>query len=116
MMSTGPGAAAAVIVDGVGRTFGRRRALIDVSTTMQPGEVTAIVGPNGAGKSTLLGVLATLVAPTTGRVTWGDVDLRRGSAARASLGYVGHDPGLYLDLGAQQNLELFSRLYGLHEP
>ncbi|MES1164473.1 MAG: ABC transporter ATP-binding protein [Verrucomicrobiota bacterium] len=109
-------APAAVIVDGVGRTFGRRRALIDVRTTFQPGEVTAILGPNGAGKSTLLGVVATLLAPTTGRVTWGDHELRRGSPARAALGYVGHDPGLYLDLGALQNLGLFARFYGLLDP
>jgi heme exporter protein A len=105
-----------VVVDRIGRTFGRRRALIDVSTTLDPGEVTAILGPNGAGKSTLLGVLATLVAPTGGHVRWGNVDLRRGSAARAELGYVGHEPGLYLDLGAMQNLDLFARLYGLEDP
>lgn len=102
-----------LIVDGVGKTFGRRRALIDIATTFKPGEITAVLGPNGAGKSTLLGILATLVAPTTGRVRWGGVDLARGAPARAALGYVGHEPGLYLDLGAIQNLELFARLYGL---
>ena len=102
-----------VIVDKVGRNFGRHRALIDVSTTLEPGEITAILGPNGAGKSTLLGILATLVAPTTGHVRWGDTELRRGSPARAALGFVGHEPGLYMDLGALPNLELFARLYGL---
>ncbi|MBC8133473.1 MAG: ABC transporter ATP-binding protein, partial [Deltaproteobacteria bacterium] len=82
----------------------------------RPGEITAVVGPNGAGKSTLLGVLATLVGPTSGSVRWGDLELCRGSAARAALGYVGHEPGLYMDLGAIANLELFSRLYGLSDP
>lgn len=107
---------APVVVERVGRTFGRRRALIDVTTTMRPGEVTAILGPNGAGKSTLLGILSTLTSATSGSVRWGDVELRRGTAARAALGYVGHEPGLYLDLGAVQNLELFATLHGLCEP
>ncbi|MEO8214492.1 MAG: ABC transporter ATP-binding protein [Myxococcales bacterium] len=109
-------AVAPLLVEGVGRTFGRRRALVDVSTTMRPGEITAVVGPNGAGKSTLLAILATLVGPTSGAVRWGDVVLRKGCAARAYLGYVGHEPGLYMDLGALANLELFCRLYGLDDP
>jgi len=75
-----------------------------------------VLGPNGAGKSTLLGVLATLVAPSSGRVRWGEVELRRGSAARSSLGYVGHEPGLYMDLGPLENLSLFARVYGLSDP
>jgi heme exporter protein A len=108
-----PVAVAPLVVDRVGKTFGRRRALIDVSATLGPGEITAILGPNGAGKSTLLGVMSTLVAPTSGRLRWGDVELRRGSPARASLGYVGHEPGLYLDLGARPNLLLFASLYGV---
>ena len=105
-----------LVVDRVARTFGRKRALIDVSATMNPGEITAIVGPNGAGKSTLLGILATLLSASAGSVRWGNQDLRRGSSARAALGYVGHEPGLYMDLDARANLELFSRLYGLSDP
>jgi len=117
MVAADPAAAPpAVVVDRIGRTFGRRRALIDVSTTLGPGEITTILGPNGAGKSTLLGILATLLSPSTGSVRWGDHQLRRGTAARAALGYVGHEPGLYMDLGAAQNLELFARLYGVPDP
>ncbi len=123
-MSVGQGAASIVspipsvplVVERVSRTFGRKRALVDVSMAMNPGEITAIVGPNGAGKSTLLGILATLIGPTSGGVRWGTEELRRGSRARASLGYVGHEPGLYMDLGALANLDLFARLYGLSAP
>jgi heme exporter protein A len=97
----------------VGKTFGRHRALGGVSTTMNPGEITAILGPNGAGKSTLLAILSTLQAATSGTVRWGDVVLRQSSPARAALGYVGHDPGLYMDLGALSNLTLFAALYGV---
>lgn len=109
-------ASADLVVDRVGKVFGGRRALIDVSMTLRAGEITAILGPNGAGKSTLLSILATLSAPTTGRVTWGRTALVKGCEARRRLGYVGHEPGLYLELGARRNLILFSRLHGLDEP
>jgi len=100
-------------VSHVGKVFGRRRALVDVSATMRPGEITAILGPNGAGKSTLLSIVATLSAATSGTVSWGEVELRRNSPHRASLGYVGHEPGLYLDLPALDNLLFFASLYGV---
>ena len=102
-----------LVVSHVGKVFGRRRALVDVSTVMNAGEITAILGPNGAGKSTLLSVIATLGAATSGRVSWGDFELRRNTPHRASLGYVGHDPGLYLDLSAADNLAFFASLYGV---
>src|ERR1700690_840410 len=110
-MTTSP--IASLQVANIGKVFGRRRALAGVSTTMNPGEITAILGPNGAGKSTLLSVLSPLLSPTSASVRWGGVERRGGARARAELGYVGHDPGLYMDLGALPNLTLFSSLYGV---
>ncbi len=75
-----------------------------------PGQVAAVLGPNGAGKSTLLGILSTLVPPSAGSVTWGDQRLGRTSRLRSRIGYVGHDPGVYGDLTASENLRLFARL------
>jgi ABC-type multidrug transport system ATPase subunit len=75
--------------------------------------VSAVLGPNGAGKTTLLGILSTLVPPTTGSVAWGAAALGRTSLARARIGYVGHDPGVYGDLTARENLTLFAELHGL---
>ena len=100
----------------IGKTYGGRRALIDVNAELASGQVTAIVGPNGAGKSTLLGILSTLVIPTTGELRWDAEALTRGSMARAAIGYVGHEPGMYGDLAAAQNLILFAELYGLDQP
>jgi heme exporter protein A len=72
-----------------------------------------VLGPNGAGKSTLLSLLSTLSQPSQGRITLGDEALSRHSPLRASIGYVGHEPGVYGDLSAQHNLRLFASLYGL---
>jgi ABC-type multidrug transport system ATPase subunit len=97
----------------VGKTYGGRRALIDVSTTFAPGKISVVLGPNGAGKTTLLGILSTLVPPSTGELLWDAVSLGRTSPARARIGYVGHDPGLYGDLTARENLDLFAALHGV---
>jgi heme exporter protein A len=96
------------------KSFGRQRALVDITLGFAPGEVTSIIGPNGAGKTTLLGILSTLVRPTSGDILLGDEAL--GKTARQSVGYVGHEPGIYADLSAQQNLCLFAELYGVAEP
>jgi heme exporter protein A len=108
--------AAALRLSRIGKIYGGRRALFDVSTQFEPGRIAAVLGPNGAGKSTLLGILSTLVAPSAGEVLWGDDRLGRGSPLRARIGYVGHEPGLYGDLTATENLTLFGGLHGVGDP
>jgi heme exporter protein A len=81
------------------------------------GECLAVLGPNGAGKSTLLRTLATLLRPDEGTLTVAGHALPDGARrARGLIGYLGHDPLLYLDLTAWQNLELFADLYGVPSP
>ena len=105
-----------LVLEQVGKIYDGRRALIDVSTTFAPGQVSAVLGPNGAGKSTLLGILSTLVPPSAGHLRWGEQTLARSSLARASIGYVGHEPGIYGDLTARENLILFAELHGVPQP
>jgi heme exporter protein A len=101
----------------LGRHFGRRRALSRVSFECQSGEIVGLLGPNGAGKSTLLSILATLLAPSTGRVEYGTVTAAQaGAALRARLGMLGHDLYLYPELTARENLLFFARLYGVPNP
>ena len=98
----------------VSRHFGRRRAVSKVSLTVRSRDIVGLLGPNGAGKSTLIGMLATLVAPTSGGVTYGGKSARAlGPALRRSIGLLAHELYLYPELSARQNLEFFARLYGL---
>ena len=96
------------------KRFGDRRAVDRVDVTLEPGQCLAVLGPNGAGKSTLLRMIATLMRPEEGALTvCGEPVPARANRVRGQIGYLGHDPLVYLDLTARQNLELYADLYGL---
>jgi heme ABC exporter ATP-binding subunit CcmA len=100
----------------IGRHYGRRKALSQISFECRIGEVVGLLGPNGAGKSTLLAILATLLTPSTGRVTYGGRTTQdAGAAIRGRIGLLGHDLFLYPELTARENLLFFARLYDLPE-
>jgi heme ABC exporter ATP-binding subunit CcmA len=106
-----------VTLTGVGRHYGRRRALHDISFAVRAGEVVALVGPNGAGKSTLLSILSTLVTPTSGQVRYGShTAASAGAPLRRSIGWLGHDLQLYPELTARENLLFFAELSGVATP
>jgi len=103
-----------VTADGVGRHYGRRRALTNISFTARAGDIVGLLGHNGAGKSTLLSILGTLLAPSTGKVRYGGMtSADAGAALRARIGMLGHDLFLYPELTARENLVFFGRLYDL---
>jgi ABC-type multidrug transport system ATPase subunit len=98
----------------VSRHFGRRRAVSQISLTIRSGEILGLLGPNGAGKSTIIGMLATLVAPTSGTITYGGAAARAlGGQLRSTIGLLAHELHLYSELSARQNLTFFARLHGL---
>lgn len=102
---------------GLAKTFGERRAVHRVDVDLAAGECLALLGPNGAGKSTLLRMLATLLRPEAGQLEVCGAPLpAEAGAVRARIGYLGHDPLVYLDLTPRQNLELYADLYGLSDP
>jgi heme exporter protein A len=106
----------AISIREVSRHFGRRRALANVSLSVGAGEIVGLLGPNGAGKSTLLAIVATLLAPSSGEVRYGDETAASGGAAlRARIGFLAHESFLYAELTARENLRFFARLYGLEE-
>ncbi|MBA2383520.1 MAG: ABC transporter ATP-binding protein [Actinobacteria bacterium] len=92
---------------GLEKRYGRRRALRPLDLDLHEGGFLVVTGPNGSGKTTLLRLVAGLVAPTRGIL-----EVR---AERGRLGYLGHEPLLYRDLTALENLDLYGRLYRVPE-
>jgi heme exporter protein A len=102
----------AIELRGLARYFGERTALRNVSVTVPAGATLAVLGRNGAGKSTLLRILATLLRPHAGEtLVFGEALPRRGFAVRGRLGLLAHEPLLYRDLTARENLDYQARLH-----
>ena len=102
----------AVALEGVGRAYGERVALRDVTFALPEGATVAVFGANGAGKTTLLRILATLLRPHAGTATvLGALLPREAWKARGRLGLLGHEPLLYRDLSARENLRYHARLH-----
>lgn len=105
---------AALQLEGLARHYGEREALSGVSLTLQEGQTLVVFGPNGAGKSTLLRVLATLLRPHAGSVSVLGRRLPQESwAVRGRIGLLGHEPLLYRELTARENLRFHARLHGV---
>jgi heme exporter protein A len=103
-------------LEGVGRFYGEREALQDVSLSLADGQTLVVFGPNGAGKTTLLRILATLLRPHAGQVRVLGHELpREGWAVRGQIGLLGHEPLLYRELSASENLRFHARLHGVEE-
>src|SRR5262249_26066423 len=99
---------------GLGRRFGSRCAVDDVSLDVADGTLLALLGPNGAGKTTTVRMLCGLLAPSTGSASVAGHDVAADPAAvRARVGLVTDVPGLYEQMSPRAYLEFFGRLYGL---
>jgi len=103
-------------LEGLVRRYGEREALSDVSLSLAAGQTLVVFGGNGAGKTTLLRVLATLLRPHAGEVTVLDRRLPQEAwAVRGRIGLLGHEPLLYRELTARENLRFHARLHGVEE-
>ncbi|HYJ47990.1 MAG TPA: ABC transporter ATP-binding protein, partial [Pyrinomonadaceae bacterium] len=93
------------------------RALSEVSFDIRAGEVFGLIGRNGAGKTTLTKIIATLVQPTSGRVTVKGFDsVADDERVRAQVGLAtAEERSFYWRLTVEQNLMFFARLYGLSD-
>jgi heme exporter protein A len=91
----------------LGRRFGEKRVLHDVDLDVPRGGFALVTGPNGSGKTTLLRICAGLAIPTEGSLQVG--------AERAQIGFLAHEPLVYRELTALENLDLYGRLYRVAE-
>ncbi len=101
----------AVELRGVSKRFGATVALRGVSVTFRGGGVNLVLGSNGSGKSTVLGILARIIAPSTGSV---EVRPAVGAAeVRGRVGLLSHESMGYGDLTGRANVELVAAVHGL---
>jgi heme exporter protein A len=91
----------------LGRSFGTKRVIRDLDLDLGQGGFLLVTGPNGSGKTTLLRLVAGLLVPTAGEL---EVDV-----ARERVGFLGHEPLVYRELTALENLDLYGRLYRVPE-
>lgn len=107
----------ALEVKHLSKSFGTRKAVDDVTFSVPEGSFLSIFGPNGAGKTTLLRLLATLARPSSGEARLCGIDLKeQPDRARELIGMISHQPMLYPDLTAEENLMLYAELYGVADP
>jgi heme exporter protein A len=91
----------------LGKRYGEKRVLRGVELALPRGGFLVVTGRNGSGKTTLLRICAGLAQPTEGSI--------ERDAARAQVGYLGHEPLVYRELTALENLDLYGRLYRVAE-
>jgi heme ABC exporter ATP-binding subunit CcmA len=96
-----------IVARKLGKRFGEKRVLRGVDLEIARGDFAVVTGPNGSGKTTLLRICAGLAMPTEGDLK---VDAQRGA-----IGYLAHEPLVYRELTALENLDLYGRLYRIPE-
>ncbi|MEV5680003.1 ATP-binding cassette domain-containing protein [Streptomyces sp. NPDC052179] len=104
----------AIVVEGVRKRYGDKHALDGLDLTVGRGTVHGVLGPNGAGKTTAVRIMSTLLRHDEGRVEVAGLDVReRAGEVRRRIGLLGQHAAVDEELGGQQNLEMFGRLYHL---
>jgi ABC-2 type transport system ATP-binding protein len=104
----------AIVVTGIGKTFGSVVALRDISFDVRPGEVLGLLGPNGAGKTTMVDILSTLTRPDHGHAEVAGHDiLSDPGGVRRSIMLTGQHVALDDMLTGRENVVMFARLQGL---
>jgi heme exporter protein A len=103
-----------ITAEAVTKSFGGFEALRGIDLNIKKGEFVTLFGPNGAGKTTLIKLLSTLAKPSSGKLTVSGYDTsRQAGKVRASVGVIAHDPFLYENLSAFENIKFFGDMYGL---
>jgi len=92
---------------GLAKRYGAKRIFGELDLDVEPGGFVLVTGPNGSGKTTLLRLVAGLTVPTAGEL--------RVDVPRERVGFLGHEPLVYRELTALENLDLYGRLYRVPE-
>lgn len=101
-----------ISIRNVGRAFGSKQVLEDISLEVEQAETFGILGPSGSGKTTLVKLLTGIDETTSGEVFVLGVKMPK-LAMLQQIGYMAQSDALYTELSAKENLEFFAALYGL---
>ena len=103
----------AIEISHISKSYGRVKALCDVSFSVGKGEIFGLIGPDGAGKTSMFRILCTLLLPDEGTATVDGFDVvKQMKDIRQRVGYMPGRFSLYQDLTVQENLEFFATLFG----
>ena len=103
----------AIEVSHISKSYGKVKALQDVSFAVEKGEVFGLIGPDGAGKTSMFRILCTLLLADTGTATVDGFDVvKQMTDIRKRVGYMPGRFSLYQDLTVEENLEFFATLFG----
>ena len=101
-------------VQGLSKSFGKVKAVQNVSFFASDGQITGLLGPNGAGKSTTLRMLYTLLKPESGSAQVDGFDVRQSPLeVQRRIGVLADARGLYPRLTSRENIRYYGRLHGL---
>lgn len=101
-------------VHNLSKSFGKVKAVQNVSFSALDGQITGLLGPNGAGKSTTLRMLYTLLKPDSGSAQVDGYDVRQNPLeVQKRIGVLADARGLYHRLTSRENIRYYGRLHGL---
>jgi ABC-2 type transport system ATP-binding protein len=106
-----PSESPAIVARDISKSYGARKAVINVSFQVKPGEVFGLIGPNGAGKTTVIRMLVGLIRPSSGDIELFGHDIRRDfEEAIRPVGAIIENPEMYKYLTGKQNLWQYARM------
>jgi ABC-2 type transport system ATP-binding protein len=107
----------AIDVEGLTKSFGRKKAVDNLTLKVERGRIQGFLGPNGSGKTTTIRMLCGLLTPDSGRGSCLGFDIRtQQGEIKRRVGYMTQGFSLYRDLTIRENLEFVARIYGLDDP
>ena len=103
-----------ISVQNLSKSFGKVKAVDDISFAAKDGKITGLLGPNGAGKSTTLRMLYTVFKPDSGTATVDGHDIQtHAMQVKKSIGVLTHSAGIYERLSGRENVRYYGQLHGL---
>lgn len=104
-------------IDKISFSYNSKKILRNVSFSLLPGAIITLHGPNGIGKSTLLKIIAGMLKPTTGQISWNQININEDiySFQTYNVGFIDNNLPFKDDLTIKQNLEFYASLNGNYE-